>query len=216
MSDNASRPGDASVLPPGDGLPRPARADAWSRPGPRRNARRAFRPRRTIPGVIVAAVLAAAGILGAIWAASAALGHPLWKVPHRDFAGPLQDTPWSGTGTLAGAAAAAFIGFVLILIGVVPGRPRAIVVASGDDSVVIGVPRRSLRRSLAWLAEEVTGIRNAKARTGGRSVTVRATTRLRDTASLREAVHAAVQDRLTALDPLWPLQVKVRLRQKED
>ena len=152
MSDIASRPGDASVLPPG-GPPRPARADAWSRPGPRRNARRVFRPRRTIPGVIVAAVLAAAGILGAIWAASAALGHPLWKVPHRDFAGPLQSTThWSGTGTLAGAAAAAFIGLVLILIGVIPGRPRAIALASGDDSVVIGVPRRSLRRSLARLA----------------------------------------------------------------
>ena len=215
MSDNASRPGDASVLPPGDGLPRPARADAWSRPGLRRNARRVFRPRRTIPGVIVAAVLAAAGIVGAIWAASAALGHPLWKVPHREFAGPLQDTSWSGTGTLAGAAAAAFIGFVLILIGVIPGRPRAIVVASGDDSVVIGVPRRSLRRSLAWLAEEVPGIDSAKVRAGRRSVTVRATTRLRDPAGLRESVQAAVQDRLTALDPLWPLQVKVRLRRKE-
>ena len=215
MSDNASRPGDASVLPPGDGLPRPARADAWSRPGPCRNARRAFRPRRTIPGVIVAAVLAAAGILGAIWAASAALGHPLWKVPHRDFAGPLQDTPWSGTGTLAGAAAAAFIGLVLILIGVIPGRPRAIVVASGDDSVVIGVPRRSLRRSLAWLAEEVPGIDSAKVRAGRRSVTVRATTRLRDPAGLRDSVQAAVQDRLAALDPLWPLQVKVRLRRKK-
>jgi hypothetical protein len=166
--------------------------------------------------VLVAAVLAAAGILGAIQAVSAAVGRPLWQVPHRDLAAPLQHAHWADTGTLTVAAAAAFIGLVLILIGVIPGRPRAIALASGDESVVIGVPRRSLRRSLAWLAEEVTGIRNAKARTGGRSVTVRATTRLRDTASLREAVHAAVQDRLTALDPLWPLQVKVRLRQKED
>ena len=216
MSDVASRSGDASVLPPGDGLPRPARADAWSRPGPRRNARRVFRPRRTIPGVIVAVVLAAAGILGAIWAASAALGHPVWKVPHRDFAGPLQSTThWSGTGTVAGAAAAAFIGLVLILIGVIPGRPRAIALASGDESVVIGVPRRSLRRSLAWLAEEVPGIDSAKVRGGRRSVTVRATTRLRDPAGLRESVQAAVQDRLAALDPLWPLQVKVRLRRKK-
>ena len=41
-------------------------------------------------------------------------------------------------------------------------------------------------------------------------------TRLRDPAGLRESVQAAVQDRLAALDPLWPLQVKVRLRQKED
>ena len=216
MSEIASRPGDASVLPPGDGLPRPARADAWSRPGPRRNARRVFRPRRTIPGVIVAAVLAAAGILGAIWAASAAAGHPLWKVPHRDLAGPAQSTThWSATGVLGGAAAAAFIGLVLVLIGLVPGRPRATALASGDDSVVVGVPRRSLRRSLAWLAADVPGIDSAKVRAGRRSVKVRATTRLRDPAGLRDSVQAAVRDRLTALDPLWPLQVKVRLRQKE-
>jgi len=216
VSDIASRDGDTSVLPAVGGPPRPARADAWSRPGPRRKARRVFRPRRTVPGVLVAAVLAAAGILGVIWAASAALGHPLWKVPHRDFAGPLQSTThWSSTGTLAVAAVAAFIGLVLVLIAVIPGRPRAIALASGDDSVVVGVPRRSLRRSLAWLAGDVPGIDSAKVRAGRRSVKVRATTRLRDTAGLRDSVQAAVEGRLAALDPLWPLRVKVRLRQKE-
>lgn len=34
-------------------------------------------------------------------------------------------------------------------------------------------------------------------------------------AGLSEGVRAVVQDRLAALDPLWPLQVKVRLRQKK-
>jgi Family of unknown function (DUF6286) len=215
VSESASH-GDTSVLPTGGGPPRPARADAWSRPGPRRQARRVFRPRRTIPGVLVAAVLAVAGILGAIQAVSAALGHPLWTLPHRDSAGPLQDTHWASTGTIAVAAAVAFIGLVLVLIGVVPGRPRAIALGSGDDSVVIGVPRRSLRHSLAWIAQDVAGIHRAKVKAGRRSVTVRATTRLADTAGLREGVQAAVQDRLAALDPLWPLRVKVRLRQKED
>jgi len=214
VNESASH-GDTSVLPTGSGPPRPARADAWSRPGPRRQARRAFRPRRTIPGVLVAAVLAVAGILGAIQAVSAALGHPLWTVPHRDFAGPLQDTHWASTGTIAGAAAVAFIGLVLILIGVIPGRPRAVALASGDDTVVIGVPRRSLRRSLTWLAEDVPGVHSAKVRAGRRSVRVRATSRLADTGGLREGVQATVQDRLAALDPLWPLRVKVRLRRKE-
>jgi hypothetical protein len=215
VSGTASRPDDTSVLPPGGGSPHPARADVWSRPGPRRQARRVFRPRRTVPGVLVAAVLAVAGILGAIQAVSAALGRPLWTVPHRDFAGPLQDTHWASTGTIAVAAAVAFVGLVLVLIGVIPGRPRAIALASGDDSVVIGVPRRSLRRSLAWLAQDVAGIHSARVRAGRRSVRVRATTRLADPAGLRESVQTAVQDRLAALDPLWPMQVKVRLRSKE-
>ncbi len=214
MTGIASRQGDTQALSPAPGPPRAGRADAWSRRGPRRKARRVFRPRRTIPGVLVAAVLAAAGILGAIQAVSAALDRPLWKLPHRDFAGPLQHTHWNDTATLAVAAAVAFIGLVLVLAGLIPGRPRAIPLASGDESVVTGVPRRSLRRSLARLAEDVEGIDRARAKARMRSVKERATTRLRDTAGLREDVHSAVQDRLAALDPLWLPRVKVRLRRK--
>ena len=77
-----------------------------------------------------------------------------------------------------------------------------------------GALRRSLRRSLARLAEDVDGIDRARARVRTRSVRVRATTQLRDTGGLRESVRTAVQDRLAALDPLWPPRVKVRLRQK--
>jgi hypothetical protein len=167
--------------------------------------------------VLVAAVIFAAGLVGGIWAASAALGHPLWNIPHGDFAGPTQSTVhWDGTGTLIVASAVAFTGFLLVLIALLPGRTRAIPLASGDDSLVIGVPRRSLRRSLGWLAEDIAGIDRAKVRTGRRSVKVRATTRLRDPAGLRESVQAVVEDRLASLDPLWPVRVKVRLRRKED
>jgi Family of unknown function (DUF6286) len=216
VSDTASGAGDTTVLVPDGERPLPARADAWSLPGPRRKARREFRPRRRVPGVLVAAVLVAAGILGCIWAASAALGHPLWNIPHSDFAGPLQSTVhWNDTGTIIVASAVAFVGFLLIVIAVIPGRTRAIPLASGDDSLVIGVPRRSLRRSLGWLAADVAGIDKVKVRTGRHSVKVRATTRLRDPAGLREGVQAVVEERLARLDPLWPVRVKVRLRRKK-
>jgi hypothetical protein len=161
-------------------------------------------------------VLAAAGIIGCIWAVSAALSHPLWNLRHGDFAGPLQSTVhWDRTGTLAVASAVALAGFLLILIALLPGRTRAIPLASADDSVVIGVPRRSLRRSLRWLVQDIPGIDKAKVRTRRGTVNVRGTTRLRDTADLQEKVRTTVQDRLKALDPLWPLQVKVKLRVKE-
>ena len=216
MNDIASRAGDTAALVTDGERPLPARADAWSLPGPRRKARREFRPRRRIPGVLVAAVLVAAGIVGCIWAASAALSHPLWNVPHSDFAGPLQSTVhWDDTGTLLVASAVAFVGFLLILIAVIPGRARAIPLASGDESVVIGVPRRSLRRSLRWLVQDVPGVEAAKVRARRRAVKVRATTRLRDTADLQEKVRTTVEDRLRALDPLWPLPVKVKMRVKE-
>jgi hypothetical protein len=216
VNDAGSRAGDTAVLVPNGERPVPARAGAWSLPGPRRKARREFRPRRRIPGVLVAAVLVAAGIVGCVWAASAALSHPLWNIPYRDFAGPLQSSVhWDDTGTLLVASAVAFVGFLLIVIAVVPGRTRAVPLASGDESLVIGVPRRSLRRSLGWLAADVAGIDKAKVRIGRHSVRVRATTRLRDPASLRESVQGVVEDRLARLDPLWPVHVKVRLRRKE-
>jgi hypothetical protein len=216
VNDVGGRAGDTAVLVPDGERPVPARADAWSLPGPRRKARREFRPRRRIPGVLVAAVLVAAGIVGCIWAASAALSRPLVNIPPGDFAGPLQSTVhWDDTGTLLVASAVAFAGFLLIVIALVPGRTRAIPLASGDDSLVIGVPRRSLRRSLGWLAADVAGIDKVKVRIGRRSVKVRATTRLRDPAGLRESVQAVVEDRLASLDPLWPVRVKVRLRRKE-
>ena len=217
MSDVARRAGDTATLVVPDGERTiPARADAWSLPGPRRKARREFRPRRRIPGVIVAAVIVAAGIVGCIWAASAALGHPLWKIPHRDFAGPLQDSVhWDSTGALLVGSAVAFVGFLLIVIALIPGRPRAVPLASGDESLVIGVPRRSLRRSLGWLAADVAGIDAAKVRLRRRAVKVRATTTLRDPAGLRESVQSVVEERLARLDPLWPMQIKIRLRRKE-
>jgi len=216
VNDSAPSAGDTAALVPDGERPLPARADAWSIPRQRRMARREFRPRRRIPGVLVAAVLVAAGIVGCIWAASAALSRPLWNIPHGDFAGPLQSTVhWDDTGTLAVASAVAFVGFLLIVIAVLPGRPRAIPLASGDESLVIGVPRRSLRRSLSWLAADVAGIEKAKVRSGRHTVKVRATTKLRDPAGLRESVQSVVEDRLARLDPLWPVRVKVRLRRKE-
>ena len=110
MNDVTGHRADTAVLPPETGRPGPPRADAWSLPGPRRKARRQFRPRRRIPGVLVAAVIVAAGIVGCIWAASAALGHPLWNIPHSDFAGPLQSSVhWDDTGTLIVASAVAFV-----------------------------------------------------------------------------------------------------------
>ena len=215
MSETGGQRGQTIVIPAPSGPPRQERTDVWT-PEARHKARLTFRPRRTIPGVIVAAVVAAAGIIGCIWAASAALSHPLWNVPHSDFAGPLQSTVhWNSTGTLLVASAVAFVGFLLILIAVIPGRTRAVPLASGDESVMIGVPRRSLRRSLRWLVQDVPGIDKAKVRARRGTVKVRGTTRLRDTADLQEKVRKTVEDRLAALDPLWPMQVKVKLRVKE-
>ena len=209
-----SRRGGTQLLPAHAQPPPTGRAAQWSNPAARRRARRVFRPQRRIPAIIVAAILAAAGVLGAIEAVSAALGHPLWAVPYHDSGGPLHHTHWNDTVTLAAAAAAAFIGLILVLAALLPGRPDAIVLASGDPSVVIGVPRASLRRALARAARDVDGIERAQVKLRRRSATIHATTRLRDTSGLRGSVQAAAQDRLTALDPLSPIRLRTRIQRK--
>jgi hypothetical protein len=213
VSETSHRAG-TQMLPAGAQPPPAERAAQWSNLGARRRARRVFRPQRRVAATIVAAILAAAGILGAIEAVSAALGHPLWRVPYHDFAGPLRDTPWSDAVTLAAAAAVAFIGLILVLAALLPGRPDAIVLASGDTSVVIAVPRASLRRVLARAAQDVDGIERARVKLRRRSAVIHATTRLRDTSGLRGSVQAAAQDRLTALDPLSPVRIRARIHRK--
>lgn len=194
--------------------PVPAQAQATSRRSAVRRARRVFRPRRSVAAGMVAGALAVAGILVAVQAISAAFGNPVWRTP--GLTGTLQNTRWNDPAPLTAAAAAALIGLVLLLAGLLPGRPHAIPLASGEESVVIGVTRPGLRRALTLAAQHVDGVTRARVRLRPRGVVVRATTRLRDPAGLDENVHAAVQDRLNELDPLSPMRIKVRIRQRTD
>jgi hypothetical protein len=101
-----------------------------------------------------------------------------------------------------------------VLAALLPGRPDAIVLASGDTSIVIGVPRARLRRTLARAAQDVDGIERARVKLRRHSAVIHATTRLRDTSGLRGSVQAAAQDRLTALDPLYTVRIRARIHRK--
>ncbi|WP_433244033.1 DUF6286 domain-containing protein [Streptosporangium sp. CA-135522] len=179
-----------------------------------RAASRAFRPRRVVPAVITAAVMTLLGVLVAVEAISALLGNPVRWVPYDRMLGWASSTPWSDPRVMLGASVVTALGLLLVLLALVPGRPRLIPVRTGDPELIIGVQRRGFVRSLAHAARQVQGIDHAQARLRGGTAQVTVRTPMRDTTGLAEDVRRAVTERVAALAPVDDYPVRVNLRGK--
>ncbi|MEU7989043.1 DUF6286 domain-containing protein [Streptosporangium canum] len=186
------------------GVPRNRAAD--------RAAIRAFRPRRVVPAVITAALMTVIGALVAVETISALLGRPVRWVPYDRMLGWASSTPWSDPWVMLGASVVTALGLLLVLLALVPGRPRFIPARTGDPDLVIGVQRRGFTRSLAHAARQVQGVDHARVRLHGTTAQVTAGSHLRDTTGLAEAVRLAVADRIAALAPVDDYPVRVNLR----
>ncbi|MGB6455771.1 MAG: DUF6286 domain-containing protein [Streptosporangiaceae bacterium] len=202
----------AGKVPPEQVAKGPARqADVAQRNA----AARSFRPRRVLPAVIVATLLAVAGILTATMVISALAGHHqvLFATAAAQAGRQLR---WDDPATLAIAAAAAAIGIILIALGLVPGRGTMVAITSPDPQTVTGITRYGLRRYLAAAATEVDGISRARVKIRTRRVRVKASSPLRDARGLSGQVKAAVTSRLEEMAALRPLHASVTVRRKED
>ena len=184
-------------------------------PAQRKAAARAFRPRRVLPALIVAAPLAAAGILTSIMVISALAGdhHVLFATAVTQAGRQLH---WDDPAALAIAATAGAIGIILIALGIVPGRGTMVAITSPDPQTVTGITRYGLRRYLGSAATEVDGIARARVKVRTRRVRVNASSPLRDARGLSGQVRAAVTGRLEEMAPLRPLHASVSVRRKED
>ncbi|MGR6915016.1 DUF6286 domain-containing protein [[Actinomadura] parvosata] len=179
-----------------------------------RAAVRAFRPRRRVPAVIVAALLAMLSLLVLAETISALAGRPLRWVPYDRMLAWAGSTLWSDPRVLAGAAVVTLAGLVLLAIALVPGRPRMVPVRSGDPDLVIGLRPRSVTRALAHAAEQVPGVRSARATLRGHTFAVTPVTCGRDVDGFGQDVRAAVLSRLAALDLVEPYRVSVNVREQ--
>ncbi|WP_214410649.1 DUF6286 domain-containing protein [Sphaerisporangium fuscum] len=196
--------------PPQEAGPEPA---PRTRGGPR-TASRAFRPRRTVPATLTALALAVAAILALVGAVAAAAGG-LVHAPQAGWLTPLDRLHWDDPSALATASVAVVLGFLLLAAALIPGRPRAIPLASEDPQILTGITRSGLCRHVAAVAGHVPGVSGARARLRGRRLHVTATTPLRDPGELPGQVAGAVSARLSELRPLKPVKVDVSIRRKE-
>jgi hypothetical protein len=172
------------------------------------------RRRRTLPAVAVAAVAAAAGVTVVIDVIAVATVHHSLVWPYEQMAQLLRENTWNTTAVLAISAGTAFIGILLLIAAVTPGRERLPALTTDDPDVIAGTTQRSLRRTLTEAATNVDGIANAHVTIGRRRVKVTATSSLRDPAGQRDAVTDAVTTRLDQLHPARPRTVHTRLRQQ--
>ena len=167
-----------------------------------------------IVSVLLAAALLALGLLVTVEIVLAALGQPAWVLPYSQVATTLRDQSWDSVVARAAAAGLCLLGLLLLLPALRRGKPTALPLAPLNDGVDAHVSRRGLQRTLAAAAGRVDGIGSAKAKVGGRMVTVRTTTRLRDSSVLPAQVDTAVREELDTLGLDRPLAVKVTTKRR--
>jgi Family of unknown function (DUF6286) len=168
------------------------------------------RPRRTVPAVLVGAVLLAAAVVLAISCVQLIVGRiPL--VPFGTIAQLAADTTLSNPVVVIGGATLAMVGLVLLLCALLPGTPQVLALASINDHTDAGVTRHSLARDLTSHARRTDGITDARVTVGARTITVNARTPLRDRSGLSERVREQVTARLDYVNLARPTRVRVTI-----
>ncbi|WP_214110850.1 DUF6286 domain-containing protein [Acrocarpospora catenulata] len=188
----------------------PAPAQTARRGTAARRAARILRPGRAPAGVAVAAVTA----VTAWWITAEVV--EAWLAAPREWslAPGLLELTWRNPAMPYVAGAALAVGALLVILAVIPGRPRLVPLETVEGSVVIGITRQGLRRTLAAAALGVTGADLAYVRLQSGQIEVTVVTDARRTGDLLREVGAAVGDRLQTLALYGRHEVVVRLRRR--
>ncbi|SDR95230.1 DUF6286 domain-containing protein [Actinopolymorpha singaporensis] len=188
--------------------------------GDRKSLRRAthvFRPRRVLPATIVAIVLAVVAGLVALEVIGGLFGSPPGLLPVERLSALGRETRWNDSLPFAVCGLAVLLGLLLVFLALKPGRPRAVVLASADPQVVMGIESAGMSRHLARAAESVPGVSSAQVAVSARRVRVVASSSLRDTVGLDEQVRTAVSERVDELAPMAGRpNVRVTVRRRQD
>jgi hypothetical protein len=176
---------------------------------------RHFRPRRTIPAVIVALLLAAAAVLAAIEVISYLFNQPAGVVPADDLARWGRETQWNDALTITVAVIACLLGLLLLFLALWPGRARAVTIASERPGVAMAIGEGDVARLAVRAAEGVDGVDHASAQVKRGQITVRADSPLHESGDLADQVQRAVAEQIDELEPLRPRSVRVNVRRRE-
>ncbi len=125
-----------------------------------------------------------------------------------------RDTGWQNGVVLAAGIVGGLVGLVLLLIGVLPPGRGVIELDTGDPRLAAGIGQPSLQRLIATQVTGIDGVSAARVR-GRRRMRILATTVLRDTTGLAEAIHTVAVGQLDALRPSRRRTVRVRLASRE-
>lgn len=172
------------------------------------------RSRRTVPAILVAAVLVAGSVVIGVSCAQSIAGRSAWlpfvSVKHLG-AGLTASSPWMiGLGGVV-----ALVGLALLLVAVRPG-PALVMPLDGPrhgrDALVSGVSRNSVAHALRAAAMGVDGVDAARVEITEKAVHARVRTPVRAHTSLSSEVEQAIRTRLDTVCLARRPKVRVRVR----
>ncbi|MFC8381239.1 DUF6286 domain-containing protein [Nocardia sp. NPDC057272] len=167
------------------------------------------RPRRVVPAVIVALLLAGAAVLVAVSLIQRLTGTREW-VSYDSVAARLHDTSWGSVWVLSAGIVVVVLGLALLAAAALPGKPVLLALEPGDG-VDAGIARRSLRDALADAADGVDGLDKARVRLRRSKIHVTGHTHHTVERTAQE-VGQAVATRLDRIKPAHVPRLRTSLR----
>ena len=165
------------------------------------------RPSRVIPAAITAAAIVAVGAL-LLWAGLERLATGIWPTWAAEFGIWLAGLRWNSPYALGLAVVVTFLGLLLILSAVVPGKRGAVAVRSERESRAaefdVAMSRKSVARLAAARADLVDGVDSVTTTVTAKTVRLSVTTPTDHTEGVRAEVVQEVRERLreSGVDPL--------------
>lgn len=209
-----------TITTPADSAPGTTGPDTSAPPPARHSSRRgssrARMPRgsRPVTALLVALLATAVCAFGAVEAISLAVNHRCLGFDVHAVTRYARTTHWTAAAVTITGALAAVLGLLVLLAGLLPPQRRVVELDTGDPNLAAGIPAASLRRTLHARVTAIDGISSVRIR-GRRRLSITATTGLRDTSGLTEAIQTAATDQLDAATPVRRPRLRVRLRRKD-
>jgi hypothetical protein len=161
--------------------------------------------------LLLAAALAAAGIVVAVEIALAGLGDSYWLLPWPNWYRWALDHTWTVAPVVVAGWALVVVGLILLFFALAPYRPVTLEARPYSPDVVSLVRRAALERSLGRAAQAIDGIVGAGVKISRHSVRIKARSNRRDVVGLRDDVVRTVGARLDTLHLVQPPRLRVQV-----
>lgn len=161
---------------------------------------------------VLAFGLIAASLLAVVEVGFAALGLAPWVVPYESWLATARSSAYGDRPVLSVAILLVAVGLILLVLQLLPRRPLRLPLLPKHDGVEPRIERKSLELAAARAAREVDGVEKASCRATSGRLVVNVVSGREEAVGLDGKIRAAVEERITALEPAQPLTVGVKLQ----
>ncbi|WP_322756391.1 DUF6286 domain-containing protein [Frankia sp. Cas3] len=165
-----------------------------------------------IVAALLAAAIAAAGVVAIVEMVNAAFGSGYAIVDWRAAAGAMARNSWSDTGPAVLGVMLGVVGVLLLVLGLRRGRLEWFTVQPSLAGTSTFAAGRGVGRALASAAEDVDGVSRAKVRLRRRTARVKIEFHPRVNPDAPEQVRDEIYERLVSFDLVSPPKVKLKVK----